>query len=170
MHLLLDVNYSVPDADLRCQCALLELSPALRGHLQRAGEAVLRCRQLLPNLHKVVSWRMAVDFYGGDLVDDCDLLCPGWRSDFSGQGFAVVPTAIDLERYEPCDMECQQEIVRYQGPPPRERPTAANSLTFQWAAIPKHGALYVITREVSLPVLGQQLAGTCEMQLVPSTQ
>ena len=159
MHLLLDVNYSVPDADLRCQCAVLELSPALCSHLEKAGQAVLRCRRLLPNLYKAVSWRGAVDFYGGDLVDDCDLLAPGWRSDFSRQGFAVVPAAIDLERYEPCDMECQQEIVRYDGPPPGTTPTASNSLTFQWVAIPKHGDLYVITREVSLPAIGQQLAG-----------
>jgi hypothetical protein len=160
MYLLLDVNYSNPDADLRCQCALLELTPDLCSALQQTGQAVLRCHDLLPDLYKAVLWRQGVDFYGGDLVDDCDRLCPTWRADFSRQGFAVVPSAIDLQRYEPCRTECQQQIVRYDALPPGTKPTVANSPTFQWMAIPKHGDLYVITREVSLPELWQLLVAT----------
>ena len=162
MPLLLDVTYSDPDADLSCQCAVLELSHALCRRLRDVGEALLRCRPLLPELYKVVCWQQTVDFYGGDLVDDCDLFAPGWRSDFGRQGFALVPPAIDLQRYEPCDTECQQEIVRYDGPLPGAKPTASNSLTFHWVAIPEHGGLYIITREVSLPVIGQQLAKNVE--------
>lgn len=158
MHLLLDVNCSNPDADLRCQCAVLELTPALCSGLRQTGQAVVRCRDLLPDLYKAVFWRQAVDFYGGDLVDDCELLCPAWRADFSRQGFALVPPAIDLERYEPCDTECQQQIVRYDAVPSGSKATVTNSPTFQWMAIPKHGDLYVITREVSSPVIGQLLA------------
>ncbi len=162
MYLLLDVNYSNPDADLRCQCAVLELTPALCTDLQQTWQAVLRCRDALPDLHKAVFWRQAVEFYGGDLVDDCDLLTPGWRNDFSGLGFAAVPPAIDLQRYEPCDTECQQQIVRYDAMPSEPEAAAISSPTFQWMAIPKHNDLYVITREVSLPMIVQHLAATGE--------
>ncbi len=37
-----------------------------------------------------------------------------------------------------------------------------SSPTFQWMAIPKHNDLYVIKREISLPMIVQRLSATCE--------
>lgn len=158
MYLLLNVTCSQPDADTGCECAVLEVSRALCRRLQDAGKAVLHCRRMLPELHKVSVWRLVVDFYRGDLADDCELLAPGWREAFDRDGFALLPPAVDLERYEPRRAECDQEVVRYVGSPAGNRPTVANSLAFYWTAVPKHSDITVSTRDVSLPELRRQLA------------
>ena len=53
MHLLLDVTCSYPDADLNCECVVLEISQTLYERLRKVAEGVKSARDALPDLHEV---------------------------------------------------------------------------------------------------------------------
>jgi hypothetical protein len=159
MHLLFDVKCSNPDADLNCECAVLEISQTLCARLQAVAESVMSLRRALPELYEVYCWGSAVDFYSYSLIAACDDCRKGWIKRLENAGHAVLPAGIDLGRFEPQRSECQQEIARYVPASESLVRKMDECFEFSWTAIPKHGDFYVTTRAVTLPQLRRYLAG-----------
>ena len=158
MYLLLDVTSSNPEADLGCECALLEISQPLCHRLREVAESVIALHQTLRDLHEVRCWNWAVDYYGYSLVEACEQY-DGWNQQFLEHGHAPLPAGIDIAQFAAQRTEYCQEVARYIAPVGRRKRRAETCVEFFWTTSPKHTDVHIATRSVTLPQLRRHLRG-----------
>ena len=158
MHLILNVHSSNPDTNLDCECALLKLTKPFCDRLRRDIETLFRHRRELPDLYEVYFWRYAVEFYSFDLIAACDDCEAGWSGQFEKTGRAVLPVGMELAKFEPQRMECQQEIIRHVPAANNIVRLPENCFEIGSTAVPKPSDIYITTGDVTLPELWRCLA------------
>jgi hypothetical protein len=165
--IILDTTSSDPHYNGDCDCAVVDLTPALVDQIQRRVELARRAAAEDADIYELYFWGSAVDFYDHSLVEACEeavaagtdgqeedknAAAYAWSSALEQTGHALLPHGVDLKRHARQRTECLQTIIRC-APPSR-------SLEFEiaWTAIPKHTDVYVTTHDLSLTVMDDLLA------------
>ena len=169
MRIILDTTSSNPDYYGDCDCAVVDLTPALVDQIRRRAELTQRAAGEDPDLYELYFWCGGVDFYDYNLVEACGAAVaaaavakeedrnaaePAWHSALEQNGHALLPPGVDLQPHQPQRVECSQMILR-RGP----RSDAAD-YEVAWTVIPKHTDIYVTTRDLPLAAINAYLLGS----------
>lgn len=171
MHLIFDTNSTNSDYNGDCDCALVELTPALAEQIRSRVALARQAGQQDNDLYELYFWGSTAEFYDSKLMDACEEAIASrgseeaaskWLSDFEDAGYAVVPAAVDLAAHESQRIECSQVIIRCS--PSSHRP----EFEVCWTASPKHSDVYVTTRDLPLKGMEELLAAEHRPDSSPS--
>ena len=161
MYLILNAHSSNEHYNGDCDCALVELTPALAEQIRSRVALARQAGQQDNDLYELYFWGSTAEFYDSKLIDACaeaaasrgsEEAASKWLSDFEDAGYAIVPTGVDLAAHESQRIECSQVIIRCS--PSSYRP----EFEVCWTASPKHSDVYVTTRDLPLKRLEELLA------------
>lgn len=164
MKIILDTTSSNPDYGGDCDCAVVDLTPALVDRIRRRVELARRVAEEDTDLYELYFWGGEAAFYDHNLVEACE---EAMAADMDGQKedknasacarsselqhscHALFP-GVDLQAHQPQRTECAQMILRC-GRPQYE---------VAWTVIPKHTDIYVTTRGLALSAIDAYLCGS----------
>ena len=170
MHLIFDTHSTNPDYNGDCDCAIVELTPALAEQIRGRVALARGAGQQDNDLYELYFWGSTAEFYDYKFLDACDEAVASrgseetastWLSDFEDTGYAVVPPGVDLGSQEPQRIELSQMIVRCS--PSSHRP----EFEVCWTASPKHSDVYVTTHDLPLNRLEELLAAERQPDSTP---
>jgi len=167
MHLIFNTHSSNEHYNGDCECAIIELTPALAEQIRCRVALARQARQQDSDLYELYFWGSTAEFYGQDVIDACQeavaaaargrgrsKAARNWLAEFEQRDYAVVPNGVDFNAHEPQRTECDQMILRV-GP-------SSHRLEYAvvWTTSPKHSDVYVTTNELPLAVMEELLAET----------
>ena len=162
MKILLMTNSDHPDCMADCDCAVLDVTPALleriRFRIEIGDEAAAADRKL----SQMSFWGYGPEYYRYDLLDACaeaveqagDASQEDWSAEFTAGGLQPVPEAVELDRFEPRPTACDREII-HRCPPEGAEPEIS------WATRPKGTDICVETWPITLKRLQAFLSPEC---------
>jgi hypothetical protein len=161
MYLIFNTHSSNEHYNGDCDCALVELTPALAEQILGRVALARQAGQQDNDLCELYFWGSTAEFYDSNLIDACaeataahgsEEAASKWLSNFEDAGYALVPIGVDLAAHESQRIELSQMIVRCS--PSSHRP----EFEVCWTASPKHSDVYVTTRDLPLKRLEELLA------------
>jgi hypothetical protein len=153
MKLVFQTDSTNSEYNADCDCAVVEVTPALVKLTRRRAELAKQARRRDRDLWELYFWGRIAEFFDYDLIGACEAAfgdpkeAKDWSDGFERDGHAVLPPTADLAALEPHRTECDQMILRCV---PGSRRT---DIEIAWLAIPKHSDIYVTTRDVPLVTL-----------------
>jgi hypothetical protein len=168
MKIILNTTSTNPDHNADCDCAVIEITPAL---VEQARNRAALARQALQpdnDLYELYFWGSPAELYDYNLVSACEeavasasqgndedkaKAAQAWSVDLERNGHALLPDTVNLGVIEPRRTECGQTILQLESMRPEPEFAVA------WIAIPKHSDIYVTTTSVPLRQLEAYVGG-----------
>jgi hypothetical protein len=162
MKILFNVQSDDSEYNADCDYAVLDMTPTLWKQVHRRVEVGRHAIQADDDLYELCFWGGTADFYSGLLIEACQEAVAAavegseeeksaaawaWLARLDDPGYALLPSGVDLEKFQPERTECDQMIVR--GTLSRGEP----AFEIAWTAIPKHTDIQVTTRDLPLSAL-----------------
>ncbi|MEI8376776.1 MAG: hypothetical protein WCJ35_28510 [Planctomycetota bacterium] len=169
MHLIINTHSSNDHYNGDCDCAIIELTPALAEQIRSRVALARKARQQDNDLYELYFWGSTAEFYGQDVLDTCQEAVAAaargrgrnravrkWLAELEQREYAVVPDGVDFSAHEPQRTELDQMILRV-GPSSHRLEYAV-----AWTTSPKHSDVYVTTSELPIAVMDELLAETVQ--------
>jgi hypothetical protein len=160
--IILDTDSTNPEYNGGCDCAVVDLSPAVLSTIRNRVRLAQQLRLHDDDLYELYFWGCFADFYNRGLKDACEeaiaaaaekagldetTAVGNWIADFDANGHALLPKGVNLAKHDAEPTECDQLIIRVcPSKPPR--------IEVAWLASPRHSDVYVTTRD--LPLTGME--------------
>jgi hypothetical protein len=151
-----------PEYSADCDYAVVDMTPALWQEIRRRVETARQSLQTDGDLYTLCFWGGTAEFYSCRLIEACEEAIAAetegndkeksaaawaWSAQFDDPGYVLLPSGVDLDKYQPERTECDQMIVRCV--PSGGRP----EFEVAWTAIPKHTDIHVATRDMPLAAI-----------------
>jgi len=166
MRIVLLTHSSDPEFDGDCECAVVELTPALLDQIRSRVRLADQACQQDGDLHELAFWGGTAEFYDRGLLEACEAAVAGaaskgdpgravrdWIADLEQQGHALLPGGVEPGVFTPQRTEADRMVVGC-------RPTLAPAeFPITWTASPKHTDVCITTWDLTISVLEAYIRG-----------